>query len=95
MHQTLSTSLDPFSRLPWEARLAIEILQHPISLQLHKAATDVLDDIAQRRQPTISDAEAHLLRTCSAAVVIAEQAEASEFDPHFADAFEKLLEAAQ
>jgi hypothetical protein len=94
MHQ-ISTVIDPYAGLPWEARLAADILSHPVSLQLGKTATDILDAIVQRRQSMLSDTEAHLLRTCSAAAMIAEQAEDSELDPHFANVFQQLLEIAR
>ncbi|CCB64062.1 hypothetical protein [Hyphomicrobium sp. MC1] len=80
--------------VPDEARLASDILQHPVSLLLGNSTIATLDRVADRALPLLSVDEARTLRLCSAAVMFAEQVSREVEDPRFAHEFACLLEAA-
>lgn len=80
--------------LPREARLAAEILSHPVSLLLGRATIATLDRISDRCLPLLSADEARTLRLCAAAATFSEQVPREVEDPRLAIEFASLLEAA-
>jgi hypothetical protein len=72
MHLDYPYSLDPLRGLPPQRRLALEILQHPISMQFPPTYVDVLDRIAMSHETEISGYDDSVLRRCHDAILRAE-----------------------